>query len=89
MSSIVDPKHKKAAGNLKNVLATYSEAEDLVNIGAYKAGSNPSIDYALSKIDAVNGFLQQDVYEKLTFEESIRLLEELFPEQADEDVSEG
>lgn len=89
MSSIVDPKHKKAAGNLKNVLATYSEAEDLVNIGAYKAGSNPSIDYALSKIDAVNGFLQQDVYEKFTFEESIRLLEELFPEQADEDVSEG
>ncbi len=89
MSSIVDTKHKKAAGNLKNVLATYSEAEDLVNIGAYKAGSNPSIDYALSKIDAVNGFLQQDVYEKLTFEESIRLLEELFPEQADEDVSEG
>lgn len=89
MSSIVDPKHKKAAGNLKNVLATYSEAEDLVNIGAYKAGSNPSIDYALSKIDAVNGFLQQDVYEKFTFEESIRILEELFPEQADEDVSEG
>ena len=89
MSSIVDPKHKKAAGNLKNVLATYSEAEDLVNIGAYKAGSNPSIDYALSKIDAVNGFLQQDVYEKFTFEESIRLLEELFPEQADEDASEG
>ena len=89
MSSIVDPKHKKAAGNLKNVLATYSEAEDLVNIGAYKAGSNPSIDYALSKIDAVNEFLQQDVYEKLTFEESIRRLEELFPEQADEEVSEG
>lgn len=89
MSSIVDAKHKKAAGNLKNVLATYSEAEDLVNIGAYKAGSNPSIDYALSKIDAVNEFLQQDVYEKLTFEESIRRLEELFPEREDEEASEG
>ncbi len=81
MSSIVDPQHKKAAGQLKNVLATYAEAEDLVNIGAYKAGSNPSIDYALSKIDAVNEFLQQDVYEKLSFEESIRRLEELFPEE--------
>ena len=80
MSSIVDSKHKKASGQLKNVLATYSEAEDLVNIGAYKAGSNPSIDYALSKIDAVNEFLQQDVYEKISFEESIRRLEELFPE---------
>ena len=81
MSSIVDSKHKKAAGQLKNVLATYAEAEDLVNIGAYKAGSNPSIDYALSKIDAVNEFLQQDVYEKLSFEESIQRLEELFPEE--------
>ena len=81
MSSIVDPQHKKAAGQLKNVLATYAEAEDLVNIGAYKVGSNPSIDYALSKIDAVNEFLQQDVYEKLSFEESIRRLEELFPEE--------
>lgn len=81
MSSIVAPQHKKAAGQLKNVLATYAEAEDLVNIGAYKAGSNPSIDYALSKIDAVNEFLQQDVYEKLSFEESIRRLEELFPEE--------
>ena len=66
---------------VKNVLATYAEAEDLVNIGAYKAGSNPSIDYALSKIDAVNEFLQQDVYEKLSFEESILRLEELFPEE--------
>ncbi len=81
MSSIVDPQHKKAAGQLKNVLATYAEAEDLVNIGAYKAGSNPSIDYALSKIDAVDEFLQQDVYEKLSFEESIQRLEELFPEE--------
>lgn len=81
MSSIVDSQHKKAAGQLKNVLATYAEAEDLVNIGAYKAGSNPSIDYALSKIDAVNEFLQQDVYEKLSFEESIQRLEELFPEE--------
>ena len=81
MSSIVDSQHKKAAGQLKNVLATYAEAEDLVNIGAYKAGSNPSIDYALSKIDAVNQFLQQDVYEKISFEESIQQLEELFPEE--------
>lgn len=81
MSSIVDSQHKKAAGQLKNVLATYAEAEDLVNIGAYKAGSNPSIDYALSKIDAVNEFLQQDVYEKISFEESIQRLEELFPEE--------
>ena len=84
MSSIADGEHKKAAGQLKNVLATYSEAEDLINIGAYQSGSNPAIDYAISKIDAVNTFLMQDVYEKLDFEETVNQLEALFaePEEA-------
>ena len=81
MSSIADKEHKKAAGQLKNVLATYGEAEDLVNIGAYKSGSNPAIDYALTKIDAVNQFLMQDVYEKVTFEETVQRLEELFQDE--------
>lgn len=78
MSSIVTKEHKKAAGKLKNVLATYQDAEDLINIGAYKNGSNPDIDYAISKIKAVNTFLQQDVDEKLDFDEEIRMLMELF-----------
>lgn len=85
MTNIADGDHKKASGQLKNVLATYSEAEDLVNIGAYKPGSNASIDYALSKIDAVNEFLMQDIYEKLNFEEIVDRLEALFeePQQAE------
>ena len=70
--------HKQAAGKLKNVVATYNEAEDLINIGAYKNGSNPSIDYAISKIDAVNQFLCQDVDEKFSFEDSVGMLERLF-----------
>ena len=44
MSQIVTDDHKRLAGKLKNVLATYQEAEDLINIGAYKSGSNPDID---------------------------------------------
>ncbi len=78
MSQIADKAHKQAAGKLKNVLATYNEAEDLINIGAYKSGSNPSIDYAISKIDAVNNFLCQNVEEKFTFEDSVAMLERLF-----------
>lgn len=78
MSQIADRDHKKAAGRLKNVLATYNEAEDLINIGAYKGGSNPDIDYAIEKIKAVNSFLMQDVEEKYTFEETKQMLEELF-----------
>jgi flagellum-specific ATP synthase len=78
MSSIVTKDHKAAAGKLKNVLATYQDAEDLINIGAYKNGSNPDIDYAITKIKEVNTFLQQDVSTKLGFDEEIALLMEIF-----------
>jgi len=78
MSQIAERDHKQAAGKLKNVLATYNEAEDLINIGAYKSGSNPSIDYAISKIDVVNAYLRQDVDAKFTFEESVEMLQALF-----------
>ena len=78
MSSITTREHKELAGKLKNVLATYSEAEDLINIGAYKSGSNSEIDYAIRKIRAVNEFLRQATDEKFVFEEEIALLEQLF-----------
>ena len=78
MSQIAARDHKQAAGKLKTVLATYNEAEDLINIGAYKSGSNPSIDYAITKIDAVNGFLCQETDEKFDFETSVEMLQQLF-----------
>ncbi len=80
MSQIVNKEHKGLAGKLKNVLATYNEAEDLINIGAYKSGSNPNIDYAIAKIDAVNAYLLQDVDEKFDYEQAVDLLRELFAE---------
>lgn len=82
MSGIATKEHKELAGNLKNVLATYNEAEDLINIGAYKAGSNPDIDFAISKIRQVNEFLMQDVDSKYQFEDEIRLLSEIFSVEA-------
>ena len=78
MSQIVPKEHKVAAGKLKNVLATYNEAEDLINIGAYKSGSNPNIDYAIEKIDAVNDYLMQDVDSKLNYEQELDMLKGLF-----------
>ena len=80
MSAIATKEHKELAGKLKNVLATYQEAEDLINIGAYKNGSNPEIDYAIQKIAAVNQFLCQGTDEKFTFEEEIELLKQVFAE---------
>lgn len=78
MSQIATSEHKSYAGRLKSVMATYAEAEDLINIGAYKAGSNPDIDYAVSRIGAVNEFLMQDVSDKFTFEQTVSMLKEIF-----------
>lgn len=80
MSSIANKEHKQLAGKLKNVLATYNEAEDLINIGAYKPGSNPDIDFSISKIKAVNEFLMQDVESKYQFEDEIKMLSDIFCE---------
>ena len=78
MNAIVTKEHKAQAGKLRNVLATYSEAEDLINIGAYKNGSNPDIDYAIRKIRAVNGYLCQATDEKFLLDEELGLLGQLF-----------
>ena len=83
MSSIITKEHKVAAGKMKQVLATYQEAEDLINIGAYKAGSNPDIDFAIDKIRAVNAFLQQQTDEKFTFEESLQQMLDIFSEDGE------
>lgn len=78
MSSIAEKEHKEVAGILKNVLATYSEAEDLINIGAYKSGSNKNIDFAIEKIEQVNEFLMQMTDEKYTFEDAVSMMQEIF-----------
>ena len=78
MSNLVTDEHKAAAGKLREVLARYSEAEDLINIGAYVKGSNPKIDYSLSKIDQVNEFLKQGTFDKIEFEETIDRLIGIF-----------
>nr|MCR5127076.1 flagellum-specific ATP synthase FliI [Lachnospiraceae bacterium] len=78
MSMVTSKEHRQAATKLKSVMATYDEAEDLINIGAYKRGSNKNIDYAIEKIDAVNEFLCQDVNDKFDFEDTEKMLEQLF-----------
>lgn len=78
MSEIATPEHKKIAGELRDTLATYRSAEDLINIGAYVDGSNPKIDYAKANIDAVNTFLKQQVSDKAPYEETVGTLLGLF-----------
>ncbi len=78
MSSIASPEQKEFAGKLKHVMATYAEAEDLINIGAYKNGSNKEIDYAIGKHAAVNAYLLQRTDEKFDFEQEVEMLKSIF-----------
>lgn len=77
MNEIVSPEHLAMASSMRSLLSTYYENFDLINIGAYKAGSNPRIDAAIQNIDRINAFLRQGVDEKLTFEDALRQMQEI------------
>lgn len=77
MTEIVDKEHRQCAQQLRALLATYREAEDLINIGAYAQGSNSNIDRAIAAIDQIKSFLQQDVNENTPITETIERLKVL------------
>lgn len=78
MTTIAPKTHVDSAGKLREVLATYEAQKDLILIGAYKKGSDPKTDYAISKIDAVNKFLRQDTHEKMPAETTVQKLTQMF-----------
>ncbi len=80
MPEITDERHREVAQKLREILAVYREAEDLINIGAYERSSNPRIDYAISMIDRVRAFLRQDIGEHFSFPETLHMLFKLFEE---------
>ena len=53
-------------------MSVHDKNADLVSIGAYKAGSNPKLDYALKKIDDINGFLTQGINEVVSYDDSVK-----------------
>jgi flagellum-specific ATP synthase len=69
MTEVCSEEHKQLAGEIRRILATYRDAEDLVNIGAYAAGSNPAIDEALKLMPSIRAFLQQGLNEATPFDE--------------------
>ncbi|HPO69213.1 MAG TPA: hypothetical protein PKV53_02785, partial [Anaerohalosphaeraceae bacterium] len=66
-----------AARRLKELYATYLDAEDLINIGIFAAGSNRRIDGAVALIDRVRDFLVQRVGDRTSFEQTIRQMTEI------------
>ena len=75
MGEVVDDEHNNAARRMRALMAVYKEAEDLIHIGAYVNGSSEKIDTAIKKIDAINDFLCQGVFEKDTYEDTEKSLE--------------
>ena len=81
MKDIIDSEHYDNAKKLIEVLSTYRAAEDLIRIGAYVDGSDPEIDVAKKIIKKINSFLRQDIYQKVSFKESIDRLKDLFEDR--------
>ncbi|MBC2582129.1 flagellar protein export ATPase FliI [Clostridium sp. DJ247] len=78
MSEIADDNHKKIASFARDLLATYKNSEDLINIGAYVKGSNKKIDLAIQYNDEITNYLKQGMKEHLSFNDSIEHLEGIF-----------
>ena len=82
MPDVMDEDALKKTSYLKGVLATYRDAQDLISIGAYKAGSSARIDEAIAMIDAINDLLQQRVGERFTFEQTMQLVDKIYDMRA-------
>lgn len=78
MPDIVSEEHRAAAARFRDLLAAYRQAEDLINIGAYVAGSNPKVDEAISRYDGMVSFLRQDMREHTPFEAAVEGLKSIF-----------
>lgn len=78
MSAVTSKNHRQAAARMREVLATYEKQKDLIVLGAYQAGSDPRVDYAISKIDLVTSFLKQSTDEDAPASETVDRLMRMF-----------
>jgi len=77
MPMLIDEEHLMSTRSIKEMIVRYNEVEDLINIGAYKEGSNSKIDLAIEKREVINEFLTQRVHEKYTYEEIVDSLKNI------------
>jgi len=78
MNDIVTEEHREAANRLRSLMSAYESAKDLIEIGAYKSGTNPLVDKAVEMKDEIDSFLKQGVFEKASFEETLQKLLDLY-----------
>lgn len=78
MPDVTSPQQQQMAGRLRDLLAAYREAADLIEIGAYQAGSNPRVDEALKYYEAIKSFLRQGEDEYYSFKDTLAHLAAIF-----------
>lgn len=76
-TEICDPEHQAAAGKMRELMAVYKDAKDLIDVGAYEHGSNPKIDIALQMMPEINGFLRQSIKDLVDMDSTIERLKDL------------
>jgi flagellum-specific ATP synthase len=74
MSGLVSPKHAQAATFVRQCMAAHREGRDLIEIGAYKPGTNPKLDVALARIGGIEAFLRQGLNDVTSIDETQELL---------------
>jgi len=74
---VTGPGVNKAVGVIRRLMADYANSEDLINVGAYKLGSNPQIDEAIAKRESIVKFLMQAVDERSSIEETFKAMSEI------------
>jgi len=74
MPAITSDAHRAAASRVRDLLATYNKASDLINIGAYVEGSNPNIDQAIAQMPAILNLLRQEANEPTPFTDTLNAL---------------
>ncbi len=77
MRNVTDPAHYELAMRLRELMANYREAEDLINIGAYKKGSNVKVDRAIELHDRIEDFLKQEVGTRVDMDQTIHTMHEI------------
>ena len=77
MVNIVPEEHQRLASQMRDILSVYTKNEDLISIGAYKAGTNPRLDAAVGKIDAVNDYLMQRIGDSFSVEEDLTAMRKI------------
>jgi len=74
MPEVTTEEHRQAAYLIRGLLAAYRDHEDLISIGAYRRGANPSVDLAIEMQDLINAFLRQRVQDRANVEDARNLL---------------